>query len=153
MKAVPKVNTEGLYLEDSVVDDTFSGVIPFYANLQKAILSTETDDTDNQEQAGEVEIAGYIIGIPVLPGLFKPRFNISSWEAREEGGTSDLSSYWIEGLTPQEIEELTKPNPQEPSELERLQMELTNTQIALTDTYELLLAFQEEFANLKGGAE
>lgn len=30
MKAVPKVNTNGLYLEDTLVDDTFSGVVPFY---------------------------------------------------------------------------------------------------------------------------
>lgn len=31
MKAVPKVNTDGLYTEDALVDDAFSGVVPFYA--------------------------------------------------------------------------------------------------------------------------
>ncbi|MET3937949.1 hypothetical protein ABIC22_000761 [Paenibacillus sp. PvP094] len=33
MKAVPKVNTDGLYLEDELVDDAFSGVAPFFSSL------------------------------------------------------------------------------------------------------------------------
>ncbi|MNN19886.1 hypothetical protein D3C81_1331420 [compost metagenome] len=151
MKAVPKVNTDGLYIEDTLVDDAFNGVVPFYDS--EMILLLETDSTDNQERKGvdESEPAGYIVGVPVPQGLFHPRFDLVAWEAREKGDTSDQSSYWIEGLTSQEIEELTRARPQEPSELERLQMELTNTQVALTDTYELLLAFQEELASLKGG--
>lgn len=28
MKAVPKVNIDGLYLEDELVDDAFGGVVP-----------------------------------------------------------------------------------------------------------------------------
>lgn len=34
MKAVPKVNISGLYLEDELVDDAFVGVVPFYASLE-----------------------------------------------------------------------------------------------------------------------
>ena len=33
MKAVPKVNIDGLYLEDALVDDAFSGVVPFMRKL------------------------------------------------------------------------------------------------------------------------
>ncbi|MOA24042.1 hypothetical protein D3C78_1447030 [compost metagenome] len=142
MKAVPKVNTDGLYIEDTLVDYAFNGVVPFYANPEEPEL-LELSDDDDQEQAEEVEpkVAGYVVGVPVPQGLFHPRFDLVAWEAREEGDTSD---YWIEGLTPEEIEELTKQPPQEPTELERLQAELTSTQVALTDTYEQLLAAQEE---------
>lgn len=38
MKAVPKVNTDGLYLEDELVDDTFSGVVPFILHLHSRYL-------------------------------------------------------------------------------------------------------------------
>ncbi len=33
MKVVPKVNTDGLYLEDELVDDAFSGVVPFLCSI------------------------------------------------------------------------------------------------------------------------
>lgn len=29
MKAVPKANTDGLYIKDAIVDDAFSDVVPF----------------------------------------------------------------------------------------------------------------------------
>lgn len=145
MKAVPKVNTNGLYLEDTLVDDTFSGVVPFYA--LKRVFSDEIDSTDESEQPKEVEpeIAGYIVGLPVPQSLYHPRFDLSAWEAREEGDVSDQSSFWVEGLTQVEIGELTKLL--DPTELERIQTELTNTQVALTETYEQLLVAQEETIN------
>ncbi|MNW58418.1 hypothetical protein D3C74_362830 [compost metagenome] len=86
--------------------------------------------------------------MPVPQGLFRPQFDLMAWEAREEGDTSDKSSYWGEGLTPEEIKELTKP--QEPTELELLKAELTNTQIAITDVYEQFLLVQKELTS-KGG--
>lgn len=148
MKAVPKVNTDGLYIEDTIVDDTFNGVVPFYADLptQEPPKPDEEfpSEQDGENEELEREVAGYIVGVTVPQGLFHPRFDIAMWEARELGDTSAPSPYWVEGLAPEEIEELTKPQPEEPTELDLLRDELTNTQVALTDTYEQLLIAQEE---------
>ncbi|MED4953418.1 hypothetical protein NYE69_01475 [Paenibacillus sp. FSL R5-0527] len=32
MKAAPKIGLDGLYIDDAIVDDAFSGVVPFYAD-------------------------------------------------------------------------------------------------------------------------
>ncbi|GGF86961.1 hypothetical protein [Paenibacillus aceti] len=124
MKAVPKVNTDGLYIEDTLVDDAFSGVVPFYADPPE----TETDieaAVDEEEEETEPEIAGYIVGVPVPQGLYLPQFDLAAWEAREEGEQTDPSGYWSEGLSAEEIEELTKPQPQEPTATDLLGEELT----------------------------
>lgn len=79
-KAVPKVNTDGLYIEDTLVDDAFSGVVPFYADppaLEPELpLETDSEATEEPEEETEPEIAGYIVGIPVPPGLYLPRFDL-----------------------------------------------------------------------------
>lgn len=155
MKAVPKVNTEGLYIEDTIVDDAYSGVVPFYA--PEPITLPKTDDTEQPEET-DLEIAGYIVGVPVPQGLYRPRFDIAAWEAREEGDTSD-QSYWVEGLTAEEIEELTTPQPQEPTELERLRVENTELKLAIAelaeanenDKTETQLALAELAALITGG--
>ncbi|MGG4218350.1 hypothetical protein ABEW32_08955 [Paenibacillus jamilae] len=72
MRAVPKVNPNGLYLEDQLVDDAFMGVVPFYASLE----------TMNQTMK-EKKLAGYIVGIPVPTGLYQPHFDIQSWLTHE----------------------------------------------------------------------
>lgn len=159
MKAVPKVITNGLYLEDTLVDDTFSGIVPFYSNMQKGILDVLTT-TENVTQTegeapndSETNIAGYIIGIPVTPGLFRPRFDLAAWNGYQAAITAAQDSFqqalskwqalpeeqrgdmpvlestsqpalWIEGLTPEEIEELTKPQPEEPTEVDRIGTEM-----------------------------
>ncbi|MNW57374.1 hypothetical protein D3C74_351720 [compost metagenome] len=97
--------------------------------------------------------------MPVPQGLFRPRFDLMAWEAREEDDTSDKSSYWGEGLTPEEIEELTKPR--EPTELELLRSENTELKLAITelaeanenDKTETQLALAELAALITGGGE
>ncbi|EHS58935.1 hypothetical protein [Paenibacillus sp. Aloe-11] len=89
MKAVPKVNTDGLYLEDKLVDDAFSGVVPFYAQspLTLSVTDQQLDTyqvTSASSSAIDEEIsenipAGYTVGIPVPPGLYHPRFDIQGW--------------------------------------------------------------------------
>ncbi|MDR9852887.1 hypothetical protein RJP21_04635 [Paenibacillus sp. VCA1] len=121
MKSVPKVNRDGLYIEDALVDDAFSGVVPFYA------APTEPDPMEPapeqpEDEEPEREIAGYIVGVPVVPGLYLPRFDLAAWEAREEDKPVNPADYWKEGLTPEEIEELNKPA--DPSELDRIGAEL-----------------------------
>lgn len=84
MKAVPKINTEGLFIEDAIVDDAFSGVVPFYADNQTTMEShpeTDADAADEQpEEVTEPEIAGYIVGVAVPGGLYHPRFDLAAWE-------------------------------------------------------------------------
>ncbi|WP_339219737.1 hypothetical protein [Paenibacillus sp. FSL W7-1332] len=160
MKAVPKVKTDGLYLEDTLVDDTFTGVVPFNSHLGKAIPDFKSQTVDSNAQSEgespnktESNISGYIIGFPVTPGLFRPRFDFEAWTAyqtaisaaqdsfeealakwrglseEERGDLPILKSppqpaLWIEGLTQEEIEELTRPHPIEPNEVNRLGTEM-----------------------------
>ncbi|MCM3493244.1 hypothetical protein M4D52_07295 [Paenibacillus lactis] len=171
MKAVPKVNTDGLYLEDVLVDDAFSGVVPFYTeNLPELPTKPgqpEPEATPEDVQPGDTPgqdpvIAGYIVGIPVPPGLFHPRFDLTAWRQyqdsiqaaeaayqeamsawnstpeEERGGRPVLNippmpALWIEGLTPQEIERITAPQPQALSELDRLGTELVARELEMLE--------------------
>lgn len=86
MKAVPKVNTDGLYLEDTLVDDAFSGVVPFYADslAPEPELPPETDTEAEEHPEKEPQPAGYIVGTPVTAGLYLPRFDLAAWEAYQD---------------------------------------------------------------------
>ncbi|WP_058830695.1 hypothetical protein [Paenibacillus polymyxa] len=168
MKSAAKVNKDGLYLEETLVDDAFSGVVPFYA---------QPDDQDADTEPTTPEIAGYNVGVPITtPGLFKPKFNLAAWKAYESAVYEAQEAYiaaldewqakgraegeqpvyvapkqpdklWTEGLTSEEIAEITKqPEPQP-----KLREELTNTQIAMADMYEQMLAMQAELKALKEG--
>lgn len=164
MKAVPKVNNDGLYLEDTLVDDTFSGVVPFYSNMEQGtpdvLTTTEAVTKAEGEPPNEPgsNISGYIIGLPVTPGLFRPRFDLAAWNAYESAVIAAQDSFqqalsewhalpeeqrgdmpvlvsppqpglWIEGLTPEEIEERTKLQPAVPNELDRLGAEIVNREL------------------------
>lgn len=164
MKAVPKVNKDGLYLEDTLVDDTFSGVVPFYSNMEQGIpnVLTTTEGVTKAEGESpnepESNISGYIIGIPATPGLFRPRFDLATWYAYESAVSAAQDSFqqslsewqalpeeqrgdmpvlespaqptlWIEGLTLEEIEELTKSQPVEPNEMDRLGTEMVTREL------------------------
>lgn len=135
MKAVPKVNTDGLYLEDELVDDAFSGVVPFYADPEPVVFDPEApeqpkepDVPEEDEEEVDREIAGYIVGVPVPAGLFRPRFDLAAWEAYQDVVQTEpqesFPDLWGEGLSQEEIDELTKPQPEEPSEMDMLQQRL-----------------------------
>ncbi|ALP35778.1 hypothetical protein ASL14_05975 [Paenibacillus sp. IHB B 3084] len=93
MKLVPKVNTDGLYLEDELVDDAFSGVVPFYTPSLLTLSDTDQqldtyqltiDSSSAIDEANSENIpAGYTVGIIVPRGLYHPRFDIQSWLAYE----------------------------------------------------------------------
>lgn len=135
MKAVPKVNTDGLYIEDVLVDDTFSGVVPFYAGSEQPDLNPETNlpETMEAEEGKNPEIAGYIVGIPVPAGLFRPRFDLAAWgafqEALKERPQEQLPDLWVEGLSQKEIDELTKTQPMEPSEMDKIGEQLVQREL------------------------
>ncbi|WP_339292738.1 hypothetical protein MKY48_08720 [Paenibacillus sp. FSL W8-0187] len=185
MKAVPKVNTEGLYLEDTLVDDAFSGVVPFYVGIEPQLPADpeETEqglapEDEQAEETPEPEIAGYIVGISVTPGLFMPRFDLAAWEAYQDAIDAALDEFqqaydewsalpedergdmphaesppmpdlWIEGLTPEEIEEITRPQPQEPTELELLTVVVEGIQQQNSQLHEVVVSSGEELSAVK----
>lgn len=167
MKAVPKVNIDGLYLEDTIVDDAFNGVVPFYAEA-----------SHDQPEAPEPQIAGYIIGVPVPSGLFLPHFDLVAWQTYQDAVTSAQEKYraahaewsaqsenergeppvyvapepptlWGEGLTPEEIEERTRPNPQNPSATDLLGAELTSMKLQNIQQQQTISALGAELAAAK----
>ena len=74
------------------------------------------------EQNGEMILDPYYVSEPVPQGFYHPKWN----------GTS-----WVEGLSEEEIDELTKPQPHEPTIEERLE-----------ETEELLQAVTMAFNNI-----
>ncbi|MFC9706983.1 hypothetical protein JNUCC31_21650 [Paenibacillus sp. JNUCC31] len=134
MKAVPKVTTDGLYIEDVLVDDAFSGVVPLYAKSEPPVFdpeeNTEVENPVNEPQ--EPVIAGYIVGVPITSGLFRPLFHLEAWEAYQESPEAvpktNQPVLWAEGLSQEEIDELTKPLPKEPSELDLLKQRLAEAE-------------------------
>jgi hypothetical protein len=85
MKAIAEVDVNGLYVEDVIVDDNVYGVIPVYE--QTSIGATE----GTQDKV----ITGYQVAVSVPQGLFHPKWDIKKYK-------------WIEGLSPEKIEELKK---------------------------------------------
>ncbi|WP_440117172.1 hypothetical protein [Paenibacillus sp. QZ-Y1] len=158
MKAVPKVNTDGLYLEDELVDDAFVGVVPFYAEPEPVVFDSEaTEQPAAPEEKAVPEIAGYLVGLPTPTGLFRPRFDLTAWEAYQTALETDSQAgfpeLWVEGLGQDEIDKLIERTPQEPSELDSLQQRLveaeaknsqlaaesTLNQVALMELHQMLL--------------
>lgn len=183
MKAVPKVNTDGLYLEDTLVDDAFSGVVPFYANppAPDPAQPPETDTEADEQPEEEPQPAGYIVGIPVPPGLYLPRFDLSAWEAYQDDLAAAQVAYqtayeewasqpeeergepptyiapeqpelWIEGMTQEEIEALNPPA--EPTEMDLLQAAVQDLRSQNEQLQEMMEGTGEELAQMKtAGAE
>ncbi|MEK5419371.1 hypothetical protein [Paenibacillus sp. FSL L8-0708] len=159
-KAVPKVDLNGLYIEDVEPDDSLTGVVPIYAQPvreeapdppEDRKIEDEADVSEEPEQPRE--IIGYLVGIPLPTGLYHPRFDLLAWEAYQDAVLEAQSDYvdamhdwreqlaegeeqgeqpiytpptmpynlWIEGLTPEEIAERTKPG--EHTEVEKLKFE------------------------------
>lgn len=163
MKEAIKTDLEGRYVGVKHVDDAFSGVVPFYAELAVPELPLETGTVDEQPAKQEPEIAGYMVGLPVKQGLYLPRFDIAAWEAYQDNLSTAQEEYntayaewsslpedergehpmhrvptqpelWLEGLTPEEIEALNPPK--QPTELERLQLENMELKLALAELAE-----------------
>ncbi|MEK3658179.1 hypothetical protein NSQ29_01290 [Paenibacillus sp. FSL F4-0236] len=159
-KAVPTIGLDGLYIEDVIQDDSFTGVVPFYAQPEpeeapelpedEEIIEVEPEEPEPEQPR---EIIGYLVGIPLPTGLYHPRFDLVAWNAYQDAVLEAQSDYadelhdwreqwvegeeqgpepvytppaqpdnlWVEGLTPEEIAELTKPGEQ--TEVEKLKLE------------------------------
>ncbi|MEK5086841.1 hypothetical protein MKY98_07885 [Paenibacillus sp. FSL M8-0228] len=156
MKIVPIVNTDGFYIEDELVDDAFNGVVPFYTQ-------PDNTDQDEDTEPKTPELVGYTVGVPLTtPGLFKPKFNLAVWEMYQAAVYEAQEAYvqalhdwqakgwaaeeqpvyvapkqpdnlWTEGLTPEQIAELTKPATPEPNETDLLRQRLSDLELVLTE--------------------
>lgn len=121
------------------------------------VLGVEQEENSVLAVLENGELIGYNITVP-LPVGFKAyvsstnsfRFDLEAWAGG--GQNTNLSIFWIEGLTPEEIAELTKPG--ELSETEQLRadnaallLELVQTQArqdqAEQDQAALLLSLVE----------
>ena len=91
------------------------------------------------------------IGLDVTPaqGLHKPKWSGDVSED-EEGNITVNEGEWVEGATQEEIDELTKPQPHEPTELELLMLAIseldvqreidrTDNQVAIAELAELMI--------------
>ena len=65
------------------------------------------------------------IGLDVEPaqGLYKPKWS-GELSEDEEGNITVGEGEWVEGATQEEIDELTKPQPQAPTEIDLLQAQV-----------------------------
>ncbi|QOH62407.1 hypothetical protein [Paenibacillus polymyxa] len=141
MKAVAKVNTDGLYLGEKLADDAFNGVVPFYSdNSKQEFEKTEQDVADVPQ---EPVIAGYIVGVPFPEGF-------SAYVTENKAFRFNLETLsWEEGLTVEEIAELTKPKDQVQDASEVVGQQLTELKIQAMQQTQLLASMGEELAAAK----
>ncbi|GGJ11570.1 hypothetical protein [Paenibacillus hunanensis] len=123
MTVLPKVDDQGYFVEDIEV-----------LGVQKGVTNHFTTSVDPA-------IRGYIVGYPIPEGLFKPRLNVE--QLTKEYGSNDATKwydgsdpdkampYWVEGLTPEEIKEITKEQPL--SDLEKFKQQIAEQQAAMWD--------------------
>ncbi len=123
MKVLPKVNKDGYFVEDIEIrgSGTINGVINHW--------SVDVDPA----------IPGYIVGYPIPEGLYSPKLDVE--RLKKEFDTDDgmkwydgsdpgiAKKYWIEGLTLEEIDEITKPNAL--SEMDVIRQEVANQNSAI----------------------
>jgi hypothetical protein len=82
-KAVPTIGLDGLYIEDVIQDDSFSGVVPIYTQPEPEEAPDLPEDSEIEDEADVSEepeqpreIIGYLAGIPLPTGLYHPRFDL-----------------------------------------------------------------------------
>jgi hypothetical protein len=150
MKEAVRVGLDGLYIEPVIVPMSQSGVQPIY--------STPEPQEEDVEPL-EPEVIGFIIAVPTVPGLYMPRFDFDAWEThnqpqefeRDNDGELVLDDneqpipitrpevqLWVEGLTPEEIDEIRNaPQPETAEQkVARLESESVDTMLAVAEVYE-----------------
>lgn len=173
MKEAIKVDLNGKYIEPVIVNDSVSSVLPQY------VMPEQEYDVETGDPIGDTPepiLDHYIVAFKAVDGLYEPTFDLVGYdqartkyeedykkyleqlnaydpESELEPPTPpvavDGSSFWKNGLTDEEIEDL-KPVPV-PTELELLtdrvevvEIESTNTQLALVESYDEVLKNQED---------
>lgn len=128
MKEARIIDMDGYMFDVSLVDDSVTGVIPIY----------EQSQLGNEEEPQDPVLVAYTVAVPVTPGLYKPRFDFAAWDAYQEAvidyqealeawagsdegtpmptSTADISTCWIEGLTPEELDAIKNAVPPKSTE-------------------------------------
>ncbi|MMZ47357.1 hypothetical protein D1872_90010 [compost metagenome] len=159
MKAAPKVGLDGFFIEDELVSEEFDGVTPLYG--------------PGNTPGAEPKVVAYLVGVPVKPGLFHPRFDLAAWHTYQEAldaakaeynkavgewikipederpdppvlNAPDRPDFWVEGLTPEQIEELTKIPPKEPTPEQKRIKELEEQLHTTQEVLDFILISQTE---------
>lgn len=137
MKTVPKVNTDGFYFDVAHVDDAFSGVVPFYE--QPETIISDGDEIEKPEPV----IAGYLVGVPFPEGF-------SAYVTEDKAFRFNLETLlWEEGLTVEEIAELTKPTDQGQDASEVVGQQLAELKIQAMQQTQLLASMGAELGAAK----
>lgn len=173
MKEAIKVDLSGKYIEPVIVDDSVSGVLPQYVT-PPAEYNEETGEPIGD--TSELVLDHYIVAIRPVDGLYEPTFDLVGYDEAKTKYEEDYKNYleqlnaydpesemepptppvavdgfsfWRNGLTDEEIDDLN-PVPV-PTELELLtdrvevvETESTNTQLALVESYDEVLKNQED---------
>lgn len=137
MKEAVLTDLNGLYTGVAIVSDAESGVTPLYEQ------PVPDPDADPPAETPEPVLVGYRVAVSVTPGLYLPRFDLAVWETYQDEERQAYDAYlergdmpvyvppeqpafWLEGLTPEEIEALHPPAPETAEEkLARLERENT----------------------------
>ncbi|MCM3747468.1 hypothetical protein M3223_08880 [Paenibacillus pasadenensis] len=142
MKEAIITDLNGLFVDVDLVDDSETGYL---------LLTAPDDPYDNED----APITGYRVALPVPGGLYRPRFDREAYDLHqaaevahaaamvawltlpeEERGPEPFApeapAFWVEGLTPEEIEAL-QPAPPEPTpdQLRIEQLEVDNALLLL----------------------
>ncbi|MFS0841178.1 hypothetical protein [Paenibacillus sp. 1P03SA] len=110
MKEAVITDTLGVFQETTLVTDDVVGVLPIYASPpepeaepeDRRELASPTPEESREKTMQEPILVGYRIAVPITPGLYLPK-----WDFESES--------WIEALSSEDIAELTKPRPVEPT--------------------------------------
>ncbi|SHE11292.1 Uncharacterised protein [Chlamydia abortus] len=159
MKEAIITGIDGYFKNVTLVADHMTGIFPI---MQPVKEPDELEPMEAQEEPTEPEtvLVGYTVAAPVPEGLYKPKYDLEAWKAAEaqyerdleawkqeqqqrdgedEAEPSpplepvDLSQFWVEGLSKEEIDEI-KNRPQEPTVTEILGEQLFETQNELIQT-------------------
>lgn len=165
----------------TLVADHVTGVFPIMELAKEPEL--EMMNAAEEPQEPETILVGYTVAVPVPEGLFKPRYDLEAWQAALEQyerdkeawkqeqkqwgeeseveplplpAAPDLSSFWVEGLSQEEIEEIRN-RPQEPSPTDLLGQELAQMKLKDIQQQQVinslgaeLTAVKLDLINLKG---
>ncbi len=158
MKEAIITDLDGLLVDVALVDDRETGYSPIY----------ETPGVPEAGEQQEPELIGYRVSVPVPVGLYCPRFDresydayldaqavnrddLAAWEGLPEDERGELPeipvapAFWIEGLTPKEIEAL-QPGPPEPSPIEQLQTDNALLLLDLAETQARQAQAEQDYA-------
>ncbi|WP_144932220.1 hypothetical protein [Paenibacillus sp. 32O-W] len=156
----------------TLVADHVTGVFPIQEPVPDTDELEPMEEAPEVPTEPETVHVGYTVAVPVPPGLFKPRYDLKAWQAameqyerdlnawkqeqqqRDEEEAEplpppepvDLAQFWVEGLTPEEIDEIRN-RPQEPSipeRVEKVENDTAQTMLGLVEVYEANEATDEE---------